>query len=99
MHVIAKPILIEFWRQHPDAQRPLIAWYRIMKSSTFTDLNHLRMTFATADYVDGLTVFDIGGNKYRLIASIHYDRHKVYVRAVLGHEAYDRGRWKRTRMN
>jgi mRNA interferase HigB len=99
MHVIAKPILIEFWRQHSDAERPLIAWYRIMKSSTFTDFNDLRTTFASADYVDGLTVFDIGGNKYRLIASVHYDRHKVYVRAVLRHEAYDLGRWKRKRMN
>ncbi len=96
MHVIAKPVLIEFWRLHPDAEHPLIAWYRIMNSSTFVDFNDLRATFASADYVNGLTVFDIGGNKYRLIASIHYDRHKVYVREVLTHDAYDRGRWKRT---
>ena len=95
MHVIAKPMLVEFWMKHPDAQAPLEAWYRIMDSETFTDFNDLRGTFASADYVDGLTVFNIGGNKYRLIAAIHYNRCKVYVRAVLTHERYDRDGWKR----
>jgi mRNA interferase HigB len=61
------------------------------------DFNELRGTFASADYVDGLTVFNIGGNKYRLIASIHYNRRKVYVRDVLTHEQYDREGWKRKR--
>lgn len=65
----------------------------------FADFNDLRSTFASADYVDGLTVFNIGGNKYRLIASIHYNRHKVYVRAVLTHEEYGRGRWQQQRSN
>jgi mRNA interferase HigB len=55
----------------------------------------LRETFASADYVDGLTVFNIGGNKYRLIASIHYNRRKVYIRNVLTHAEYDRETWKR----
>jgi mRNA interferase HigB len=99
MHVIAKPILIEFWQKHPDAERPLAAWYRIMESEVFADFNDLRATFASADYLDGLTVFDIGGDKYRLITAIHYNRRKVYVREVLAHETYDRGRWKRTRRN
>jgi mRNA interferase HigB len=44
---------------------------------------------------DDLTVFDIGGNKYRLIAAIHDNRRKVYVRAILIHAEYDRGKWKR----
>jgi mRNA interferase HigB len=51
--------------------------------------------FASADNVEGLTVFDIGGNKFRLITSIHYNRRKVYIRAVLTHAEYDRGNWKR----
>jgi mRNA interferase HigB len=99
MHVIAKPILIEFWTKHPDAERPLAAWYRAMRSETFTDFNDLRATFASADSVDGLTVFNIAGNKYRLTASIHYNRHKVYIRDVLTHETYDRGGWKQKRKN
>lgn len=70
MHVIAKPALVEFWRKHPAAESPLQAWFRIMESRDFVDFNALKSTFASADDVDGLTIFDIGGNKYRLIASI-----------------------------
>lgn len=95
MHVIAKPVLVEFWSIHPDAESPLQAWYRIVESEVFADFNGLRATFASADYVDGLTVFNIGGNKYRLIAAIHYNRHKLYIRAVLTHAEYDLGDWKR----
>ena len=95
MHVIAKPALIEFWTKHPNAASPLQAWYRTMESEAFSDFNELKATFASADYVDGQTVFNIGGNKYRLIAAIHYNRHKVYIRAVLTHVEYDRGDWKR----
>ena len=95
MHVIAKPALISFWTLYPDAERPLQVWYQTMERENFSDFNHLRKTFASADYVDGLTVFNMGGNKYRLIASIHYNRRKVYIRNVLTHAEYDRETWKR----
>ena len=95
MHVIAKPALAEFWAKHPDAESPLQAWYRTMESGVFADFNDLKATFASADYVDGLTIFNIGGNKYRLIVAIHYNRRKVFVRAVQTHAEYDRGDWKR----
>ena len=94
MYVIAKPALVEFWANHTDAESPLQAWYRTIKSEAFADFNDLRVTFASADYVDGLTVFNIGGKKYRLIAVIHYNRHKVFIRAVLTHAEYDCGDWK-----
>jgi mRNA interferase HigB len=97
MHVIAKPALVEFWKRHPDAENPLRAWYRVMETEVFADFNDLRKTFASADYAGGLTVFNIGGNKYRLMASIHYNRRKVYIRAVLTHAQYDRGVWKRSK--
>lgn len=64
-------------------------------SAHIRDFNDLRATFASADYVDGLTVFNIGGNKVRLIAAVHYNRHKVFIRAVRTHAEYDRGDWKR----
>lgn len=95
MHVIAKPALILFWTKYPDAKKPLLVWYQVMEREIFSDFNELRDTFASADYVDGLTVFNIGGNKYRLIASIHYNSRKVYIRNVLTHAEYDREAWKR----
>jgi mRNA interferase HigB len=94
MHVIAKPALVAFWKKHPDAEQPLLSWYRIVSNQHFADFNNLRATFASADYVHGLTVFNIGGNKYRLISAIHYNRRKVYIRHVLTHAEYDHDGWQ-----
>jgi mRNA interferase HigB len=54
----------------------------------------LRALFPNADHVGRLTVFNIGGNTARLIAAIHYNRQKVYVRAILTHADYDEEKWK-----
>ena len=93
--MIAKPALLAFGAEHPAAEEPLERWYRIMGRPGFEYLNALRKTFASADYVDGFTVFDIGGNKFRLIAVIRYEWQKVYIRAVMTHKEYDKGTWKR----
>jgi mRNA interferase HigB len=65
-----------------------------MQTTNFRSVDELRATFPSADVVGDLIVFNIGGNKYRLIASIHFNRGKVYVRHVLTHREYDRGAWK-----
>jgi len=95
MHVIAKPALVDFWTMHPAAKEPLDTWYRIMRRESFQNFSEIRQTFASADYVDGFTVFDIGGNKFRLITVVRYACQKVYIRAVLTHKEYDKGAWKR----
>lgn len=95
MHVITKARLIEFWEKHPDAKNSLDGWYRLVRKGAFTDFNNLRATFPSADLVGVFTVFNIGGNKYRLIAAVHYNRGKVYIREVLTYAEYDRGDWKR----
>ena|SRR5437660_12096582 len=95
MHVIAKPALTKFWTKHPDAESLLRTWFRTMEKEVFADFTSLRAIFASADYVDGLTVFNIAGNKYRLIADIRYDRHKVYILHILTHAEYDRKDWRR----
>jgi mRNA interferase HigB len=86
--------LREFWEGHPESQSPLSRWYTIVRKTDFKDFNELRTTFPNADWVGGLIVFNIGGNKYRLIASIHFNRARVYVRHVLTHEEYGQGAWK-----
>ena len=60
----------------------------------FRSFVDLRRMFPSADQVGKLTVFNIGENKARLIAAIHYNRKKVYIRAVLTHSEYDTGKWK-----
>jgi len=94
MHVITRKLLNEFAEKFPDTSSALGRWYANVKNSAFANFAELRAAFPTADQVGKLTVFNIGGNKVRLIAAIHYNRRKVYVRAVLTHAQYDEGRWK-----
>ena len=94
MHVIAKKPLKEFWVKHPDSKKPLEAWFRTIERSIFKAWSELKATFPTADKVGDRIVFNIGGNKYRLITVIHFNRGKVFVRDVLTHKEYDEGRWK-----
>jgi mRNA interferase HigB len=94
VHIITRKRLNEFAHIHPDSLTALSHWYREMKSRHFTNFAQLREIFPSADQVDNKTVFNIGGNKYRLIAVIHYNRARVYIRAILSHRDYDKGAWK-----
>ncbi len=94
MHVITRKRLNEFAEKHPDTRSALAHWYDLAKHNNFTSFANLRETFPAADQVDKLTVFNVGGNKVRLIAAIHYNRRKIYIRAVLTHAEYDEQRWR-----
>ena len=94
VHVISRKALRRFWERHPDSQEALVRWFRIVSKTEFASFAELRRAFPSADQVGRLTVFNIGGGKYRLIASIHYNRRKVYIRHVLTHHDYDRGAWR-----
>lgn len=65
-----------------------------MRHTDFKNFAELRAAFPSADKVDDWIVFNIGGNKYRLLTSVHFNRGKVYIRHILTHQEYDRGRWK-----
>ena len=94
MHVISKKALRQFWERYSDSQMPLRRWFKLITKNSFGNLTELRAVFPSADLVDDLIVFNIGGNKYRLITAIHFNRGKVYIRRVLTHEEYDRGEWR-----
>ena len=95
MHVITRKRLNEFAEKHRNARPSLTHWYAIMRKSPFANLAQLRETFPHADHVGKFTVFNIGGNKVRLIAAVHYNRNKIYIRHVLTHQEYDIGKWKK----
>ena len=94
MHIITRRRLLEFAKKHPNTSAPLDAWYRIVKRSKIPNFSKLREIFLSADKVDNLTVFNIGGNKIRLIAAVHYNTQCLYIRHVLTHTEYDKGKWK-----
>ena len=95
MHIISRKRPREFWGQHPDSEGPLTRWYKVIEKTDFVNFGELRSAFPSADKVGDLVVFNIGGNKYRLITSIHFNRNKVYVHDVLTHSEYNKGEWKK----
>jgi mRNA interferase HigB len=94
MRVIAERPLREFWNKHPEAEKPLKNWLWICKNSELENFAQLKKAFRTVDKVGKFVVFDIGGNKFRLIVVVHFNRRRIYVRAVLTHEEYDQDQWK-----
>jgi mRNA interferase HigB len=99
MRVISLRLLREFWEVHPDAERPLRHWYKTATQAQWNTLTDTRRDYPHADGIrarsgETLTVFNIGGNKYRLITRIRYDYELINIRAVLTHRAYDEGQWK-----
>lgn len=92
MHIITRKRILDFSQNHPNCANALDSWYRIVKHSTIANFSELRAMFPGADQVDGLTVFNVGGNKVRLIAAIHYNIQRIYIRHVLTHSEYDKNK-------
>ncbi len=96
MHIITRRRLLEFAEKHPNTLVPLDVWYRIVKQSEIESFSKLRKIFPSVDKVGNLTVFNIAGNKIRLIAAIHYNTQCLYIRHVLTHKEYDKEKWKKS---
>lgn len=94
MHIISYKAIREFAAKRPQAKKPLDHWYGIAKRAQWQTIDDVKTVFPHADAVDGCTVFNIGGNKYRLISKIRYKNQIIYIRFILTHADYDKGEWK-----
>ena len=94
MNVISYKRIREFSSNHRAAEASLTAWHRTAKDSDWQNLAEVKRVYPSADLVGRYTVFNIRGNKYRLIARIVYRSQTVFIVAVLTHEEYDLGKWK-----
>jgi len=98
MRIISKAPLRDFWARHPSAEMPLKHWYRVVKAAKWSSFADTRKTFNTADtYTKGnkmYVIFNVAGNKYRIIAAINYSIRTVFVGWVLTHAEYSRNKWK-----
>jgi mRNA interferase HigB len=83
-----------FCEEHPDARNALNYWYSVAKRATWANFAEVRQSFNTADFVARFVVFDMGGNKYRLIAEINFSRRVLFIRGILKHKEYAKGAWK-----
>ena len=92
MRVISNKALFDFAATHPEAETSLQAWRKIIEAANFNNFADLKRAFNATDKVGDVYVFNIGGNKYRLIAAIHFNRKMVSIRHVFTHREYDK--WK-----
>ena len=90
MRVISNKALFDFAAIHPEGATPLQAWRKIIEAGSFNNFAELKRAFNATDKVGDFYVFDIGGNKYRLIAAIHFNRKMVFIRHIFTHREYDK---------
>src|SRR5438552_17780243 len=89
MHIITRKRLNEFALKHSDARGPLAAWFHLVRRRHYGKPGDVKQDFSTASFLgDWRTVFNIAGNRYRLIVDIRYDLGRAYVREVLTHAEY-----------
>ena len=99
MHVITRSRLRGFWEKHPEAKSGLLLWYKIAALAQWQSFTELRLVFPSADVVGILTIFNISGNRYRLIALVDYRYKKVFIRYVLTHADHTKENWKKDSWN
>lgn len=88
MHIISRSTLVDFWRKHPSAKNPMEAWHKAAERAAWGKFADIRNTFNSADKAGGLVVFNVGAG-YRIIAAVHFNRGKIYLRHVFTHAEYD----------
>ena len=91
MRIIARRTLREFWERHPDSEQPLKAWFAEAQAADWRNPQGIKSRYRHASFVaDNRVIFNIGGNKYRLITHVNYDFRIVYIKFVGTHGEYDR---------
>jgi mRNA interferase HigB len=94
MRIIALSTLKTFWENspaHEDAREPVLAWYRQAVQADWDSPAELKADFGNASILkDGRVVFNIAGNKYRLVVWINYAYRVIYIRFIGTHAEYDR---------
>ncbi|HEY3243270.1 MAG TPA: type II toxin-antitoxin system HigB family toxin [Phycisphaerae bacterium] len=103
MNVISRRKLRDFYEASPERRQHAMAfenWFKLARKARWRNFQETRATFGQTDVATGdtgrtATLFDIGGNKYRVVAHVDYRRQTVKIEAVMDHREYDKGLWKK----
>ena len=103
MNVISRKKLKGFYESRPENRRhasAFEAWFKIARKAHWRNFQDAKATFGQTDVATGdnrrtVTIFDIGGNKYRIVAHVDYSRQTVKIEAIMDHKEYDKGLWKK----
>ena len=94
MHVISYKRIRQFSSVYPDSKASLDAWFKVTGKAIWGNLAELKAVYPSADLVGRFVVFNVAGNKYRLIARIVYRSRTLFIIAIMTHAEYDLGKWK-----
>jgi mRNA interferase HigB len=94
MHIISYKRLRSFGERHADCRTALDSWFKVEAKASWSNLVEVQSVFPKAEAVGKFTVFNIKGNRYRLIVSINYDKQLIFIKYVLTHAEYDKENWK-----
>jgi len=90
LRVISKKMIRDYSKANAQAELTLLEWYMVIQTSEVKNFNMLKTMFNSVDYTNGYTIFNIGGNHYRLITAIHYNTQLCYIRAIWTHAEYSK---------
>lgn len=91
MRIIAKKTLRQFWEKVPSARQPLLSWHKSAQTAKWKNMAEIKEMFSNASIINATrVVFNIGGNKYRLICIVRFDKQVIFIRFIGTHKEYDR---------
>ncbi|MGO9272835.1 MAG: type II toxin-antitoxin system HigB family toxin [Terriglobia bacterium] len=96
MHVISYKAIREYKGARPEAGAALDNWYRVVTRAKWNSFAQVRQVFGSADWVKPYVIFDISGNKFRLIAEVNFRSQTLFIRHILNHGEYVEGKWKKS---
>lgn len=94
MRILSFGTLRDFWAREHKSEEALRDFYRKLSKIDPQNLAELKQVFPSVDLVGKCYVFNVGGNKYRVVTRIHFNRNMVFIRFVLTHSEYDKDKWK-----
>jgi mRNA interferase HigB len=93
MRIIKRGTLEKFWRANPSAKSSLESWFGVVRGAHWSNPAEMKQVYPNADIVGRRTIFNIAGNKYRMVARVNYRTQRVFVLYLLTHAEYDKGAW------
>jgi mRNA interferase HigB len=94
VHVFSRAILREFCEKHADSCQALYGWYGVASKAKWQNLAEVQQLYLKAEAVGNFTVFNIKGNRYRLIVDLVYAKQQIFVKYIFTHAEYYKDRWK-----
>jgi mRNA interferase HigB len=94
MHIISQKRIKKSVEEYPNVADALLAWLKLMKNNNPANFSEMKRMVNSIDKVNNYHIFDIGGNKLRLIAVVDYKYRKLFIREILTHSEYEKRRFK-----